>query len=94
MANFFKILLLLVTTTGIFISCGDLNRKVEKKLDDLQKKSESLDSLINKEVDKVLVLDSLITTEFDKVKKLDSLIIKTSSRLDSIVDKVIKPANN
>jgi hypothetical protein len=93
MANFFKILLLLFTTTGIFNSCGDLNRKAEKKFDDLQRKSESLDSLINKEVDKVLVLDSLITTEFDKVKKLDSLIIKTSSRLDSIVDKVIKPVN-
>lgn len=91
--NFFRILFVLVTTSGIFISCGELNRKVEKKLEDLQKKAESLDSLIDKEVDKVLVLDSIINKEYDKVKKLDSLIDKSSSRFDSIVNRVINPAN-
>jgi copper homeostasis protein CutC len=63
-----------------------MGRKVEDRLDDLNKKAESLDSLVNKEVDKVLVLDSIINRESEKVKKLDSLIDRSASRLDSIVN--------
>jgi len=69
----------------LFISCTEMGRKVEDKLDDLNKKTESLDSLVNKELDKVLILDSIINRESEKVKKLDSLIERSASRLDSIV---------
>ncbi len=79
-----KNLLLLVLSVFTFASCGDLSKEVEKKLNELQDKTESLDSLINKEFDKVLTLDSLINTEGEKVKKLDSIINETSSKLDSI----------
>jgi len=73
----------------LFISCTEMGRKVEDKLDDLNKKTESLDSLVNKELDKVLILDSIINRESEKVKKLDSLIERSASRLDSIVtDKI------
>jgi hypothetical protein len=69
----------------LFISCTEMGRKVEEKLYDLNNKAESLDSLVNKEVDKILILDSIINRESEKVKKLDSLIEKSASRLDSIV---------
>ena len=69
-----------------FISCSEMGRKVEERLDDLNNKAESLDSLVNKEVDKVLILDSIINRESEKVKKLDSLIDRSASRLDSIVN--------
>ena len=73
----------------LFISCTEMGRKVEEKLDNLNNKAESLDSLVNKEVDKVLILDSIINRESEKVKKLDSLIERSASRLDSIVtDKI------
>ena len=73
----------------IFNACTEMGRKVEEKLDDLNNKAESLDSLVNKEVDKVLILDSIINRESEKVKKLDSLIERSASRLDSIVtDKI------
>jgi len=85
------IILVVVMTAGIFISCGDLNRKVDEKIDKLLNKTESLDSLINKEIDKVLVLDSLISTGSEKAKDLDSLIDKSKSRLDSLVNKKINP---
>lgn len=49
--------------------------------------TESLDSVIRKEVDKVITLDSLIDKESEKVKKLDTLINKSSSQLDSIFKK-------
>ncbi|GAP43594.1 hypothetical protein TBC1_111750 [Lentimicrobium saccharophilum] len=75
---------LLISAMLILSACTDLSREVEKKLNELQHKSESLDSLINKEFDKVLTLDSLINTEGDKVRKLDSLIDKTTSKLDSV----------
>jgi copper homeostasis protein CutC len=65
-------------------ACDSLSNEVENKLNELKNKTESLDSLINKEVDKVLTLDSLINKESVKVKILDTLINKSSSQLDSI----------
>lgn len=73
-----------VATMFFLTACGDISNKVDNKLNELQNKTESLDSLINKEVYKVLTLDSLINIESDKVKKLDTLINKSSSQLDSI----------
>lgn len=84
----------LILSIFILFSCSDLSQEAEKKLDELKNKSESLDSMINKEVEKVKSLDSTIHAENDKVKKLDSLVRKTSSRLDSIstkkIEKVLK----
>lgn len=91
MVKTLRIIFLAILTTGIFISCGDLDRKVAEKMDKLMKKTESLDSLINNEVDKVLVLDSLINTGSEKAKKLDSIIDKSASKLDSLVNKKINP---
>lgn len=76
-----------------FFSCSDVSKKVDEKIEQILKKTESLDSLLNKEVDKVLTLDSLIDKEHQKVIKLDSLIQKSSSKLDSVVNKVLKPEN-
>ncbi|WP_162343311.1 hypothetical protein [Cyclobacterium salsum] len=65
-------------------SCGDLRKKAEDRLNDLQNKAASLDSLVNKEIDKVLTLDSIVNREGEKVKKLDSLLNRASSKMDSI----------
>ncbi|HOK39308.1 MAG: hypothetical protein WHW07_09050 [Bacteroidales bacterium] len=86
-----RITLVVLLTAGFLISCGDVNRRVDEKIDKLLKKTESLDSLLNQEVDKVLTLDSLIDKEHQKVIKLDSLIQKSSTKLDSVVNKVTKP---
>ena len=91
MAKVLRAILVVVMTIGIFISCRDLNRKVDEKIDKLLKKTESLDSLITKEFDKVLVLDSILSTGSEKANKLDSLLNKSSSKLDSIVNRVINP---
>ncbi len=72
------------------ISCNEVSKNVEDRLNDLTKKAESLDSLVNKEIDKVMVLDSIINMEGNKVKVLDSLINKSTSRLDSIAKEKIR----
>lgn len=77
-----------------FFSCGDVSRKVDEKIDQLQKKTESIDSLLNQEVDKVLPLDSLIDKEQQRVLKLDSLIQDSSSKIDSVADRITRPINN
>jgi len=87
MKNLPQIYLFILSSMLLLTSCGNLSNEVEKKLDELKNKTESLDSLINNEVDKVLSLDSIINTESEKVKKLDTLINKTSSQLDSITQK-------
>jgi copper homeostasis protein CutC len=93
MEKVLKIILLVAILSVTFISCGDVSQKVNEKFETLIKKTESLDSLLNKEVEKVLTLDSLIDKEHQKVMKLDSLIQKSSTRLDSVVNKIIKPEN-
>lgn len=89
MGKHFKVILPLVIMV-IFMSCSDMSKKVEDHLNDLTHKANSLDTLINKEIDKVLALDSIINMESDKVKVLDSLINKSSSKLDSIAKEKIK----
>lgn len=79
----------LVLINIICISCGDMRRRADEKIDRLMKKTESLDSLISEELDKVLVLDSIINKGSEKARELDSLVDKSASRLDSMVNRVI-----
>lgn len=90
--------LILPVLSGLALSaCGNLSEEVDKKLLELQSKTESLDSIVKMEVDKVMTLDSLVDFENEKVKKLDSLISRSSSKFDSIskskiqqLEKIIK----
>lgn len=45
---------------ALFISCNDMTNKVNDSLDKLNSKAQNLDSLLNKEVNKVMLLDSII----------------------------------
>lgn len=90
MRNLYKSSLPLIMAVGLLTSCGDVSKKVEEKLDNLNNKAEQLDSLVNKEINKVMALDTLINIESDKIKKLDSLINKSNSQLDSISKKGTK----
>lgn len=85
-----KQLFLTVTAGFSLAACSNLSTEVENKLIELKTKTESLDSLINKEVDKVLILDSIINTESEKVKKIDSLIHEKASQIDSFSNKKIR----
>ncbi|MEO7282151.1 hypothetical protein [Gelidibacter sp.] len=82
--------LLLMMTIGFFTSCNEITKRVEDKITELDAKAVYLDSLVNKEIGKVLELDTLISSENFKVKKLDSLIQRNSSKIDSVARKKIQ----
>ncbi len=84
------ILLMTVAVMAAFISCNDLNRQVEDRLNELNNKAEHLDSLVNKELDKVKTLDSIIIREGNKLKNIDSIINNSSSKFDSIANDKIR----
>ncbi len=75
---------------GVFTSYSDFSKKAEEKLIQLEQKTNKLDSLVNKELDKVIALDTLINFENKKIERLDSLINKSTSKLDSIITKKSK----
>jgi hypothetical protein len=81
-----KINLTLLTAIHL-TSCGNISKEVQNKINELNNKTETLDSILNKEIGKVLTLDSLVDKEREKVKILDTLISRTSSKLDSITKK-------
>ena len=88
---------LLMTLTGILVSCGDISKQAEEKINELNAKTEKLDSLVNKELKKVNSLDSIINKEGAKIKKLDSLVTKSTSKIDSIANSklnLLKNINN
>ena len=86
---------LLLLVLSVFItSCGGLSSEVDKKLEELNNKARSLDSLVNQELDKVQSLDSLVMVEADKVKQLDSLVEKSTGRLDSMVNEKVGRLKN
>jgi septal ring factor EnvC (AmiA/AmiB activator) len=87
MKYFLNKLFLTIVIIFLLSACGDLSNDVENKLNELKNKTETLDSIINKEVDKVITLDSLINKESEKIKKLDTLINESTSKLDSISKK-------
>ena len=93
MKKILKISIFVAFSLVSFISCGNQSKKEYDKIEKLIKKTETLDSLLNQEVDKVLTLDSLIEKEQQKLIKLDSIILKSSSKLDSVVNKVVKTKN-
>lgn len=80
-------LLLAFLSVALFTSCENVTSSVENQLDQLTNKANELDSVINTEMDKVIKLDSIINLEDLKIKKLDSIVEKTSSNLDSILNK-------
>lgn len=83
--------LLFVVTIGLLFSCNnEVSKKLEEKLNELESKTERLDSIVNREVNRVRNLDSLIDFENDKIKQLDSIITKSSSRIDSVAGKKIE----
>ena len=81
----FSLLLLLVFST----SCENLDKKLQEKVNLINAKAESLDSLMNKELNKVNSLDSLVNRELDKVDSLDSMInqkLEKVNSLDSLIN--------
>lgn len=82
--------LLIVLSIGFFTSCSDISKKVEDRLIELDTKTEQLDSIVNREIDRVMELDTLINYENIKVEKLDSLIEKNASKIDSIAKEKIR----
>lgn len=77
----------------VLTSCDDMSKNVEDKLNELNTRTEQLDSLVNKELDKVRSLDTLINFESDKIQKLDSLIEKSTFLIDSIARQKIERLN-
>lgn len=84
----------IIAITALLTSCDDMGKKAEEKLKQLEQKTNNLDSLVNKELDKVIALDTLINFENEKIKKLDSLINKKTSKLDSIISNKSKQLEN
>ena len=86
-----------ITFTAVLVSCGDISKQAEEKINQLNAKTAKLDSLVNKELKKVNALDSIINKEGAKVKKLDSIITKSTSKMDSIAKSkmdLLKKINN
>lgn len=71
-------------------SCGELSREVEKKYNEFNKVTESLDSLFTKGNDKIMALDSLINSEGEKLKRIDSLIENSTTKIDSLSNEKMK----
>lgn len=87
MEKFNYTVITVVVSLLFFTSCDTVTSKVEKQLNLLNNKATQLDSIINMEMDKVKKLDSVINLEDLKIKKLDSLVEKTTSKVDSILNK-------
>jgi hypothetical protein len=84
----------LILSVGLLASCNQMNDRVDQKLQELNTKATYLDSIITKEVDKVMQLDSIINIEGEKIKKLDSLVDKSTSKIDSIAKTKMKTLKN
>lgn len=79
--------LLLFNGFWFLLSCSQLHEQASEKMDLLNRKADSLDSLVDSEIARVQKLDSMVEKEFTKLKALDSLIHK-SDIADSLLKKM------
>lgn len=86
-------LLILLAATSLFTGCQDMNSRVEDQLNNINQHAEDLDSAVNRGLDRVENLDSTITSKTRKIRDLDSMVRKTTSRIDSIVNKSTEEIN-
>lgn len=65
-------------------ACGDLDQKINDKMDAINRTVEGLDSLANDKIDRVQQFDTLLNTKMEKLEKMDSLVNRSRARLDSL----------
>ena len=85
-----KIRISFLNMFGVFVllffwsSCGEINQKIDDKMDALNQSVESLDSLANDKMNRVQRLDTLVNNKMEKLQKMDSLVNRNRSKLDSL----------
>ena len=77
----------LVTTVISMSSCSEVNRRVDEKVQLLEKRAGELDSLLTNEFKKVQRLDTIINDEIAKSRRLDSVIQRSRIAVDSLLNK-------
>lgn len=86
-------LFLSVSLPGFFVSCVDLEKELDSRIYELQKKVESLGATITKEANEVVPLESITNKKDATVKKVDSIVTETTTALDSIVTETTDAIN-
>lgn len=85
--KYFKTALMVVCISIAFTSCEDMNSRIDEQLDNINNSAEDIDSAVNRGLDQVENIDSTITAKSKRIKDLDSVVRKTTTRIDSLVNK-------
>ena len=90
MKNILKPFLLLFVTAGFVASCEEHRQRATEKLDELNQKTEELNSAIDSGLQKMESLDSVVRTGAEQIKEYDSLVTRSTSKIDSIAKEKAK----
>lgn len=81
---------LLLFTAGFLVSCEESRQKATEKLNELNQKTEELNTVLDDGLQKIESLDSVVRSGADQIKEYDSLVTRSTSRLDSIAKEKAK----
>ena len=84
MKNIFKPFLLLFVTAGFLVSCEESRQRATEKLNELNQKTEELNSVLDDGLQKIESLDSVVRSGAEQIKEYESLVTKSTSKIDSI----------
>ena len=72
------------------VSCSETRKKATEHLDDLNQKTEELNSAVDEGFKKLESLDSVVQEGTRQIRKVDSLVTKSTSKVDSIAKEKAK----
>ena len=81
---------LLLFTAGLLASCEESRQKATEQLNELNQKTEELNTVLDDGLQKIGSLDSVVRSGAEQIKEYDSLVTRSTSRLDSIAKEKAK----
>lgn len=90
MKKLFKNSFIIFFSIGLLVSCSESRKKATEKLNELNEKTEELNSALDDGFKKIESLDSVVRSGAEQIKEYDSLITKSTSKIDSIAKEKAK----
>ena len=90
MKNSLKLNILVFVAACFLVSCEESRQRATEKLNELNEKTEELNTVLDDGLQKIESLDSVVRSGAEQIKEYDSLVTRSTSKLDSIAKEKAK----
>lgn len=90
MKNILRHSFILLFSIIFLVSCEESRKRATDKLNELNERTEELNTAIDNGLEKIESIDSVVRKGTEQLREVDSLVTKSTSKLDSIAKEKAK----